>query len=356
MPWTTFDPNYGVREDATEQEKSAERMRDFLFRKELTDRRMREQQDAFSTQERMANTELATKAAMQSQALDADERIKGAFGDRAAHESSMLDRDIGGRKDLAHIGGTYDLEGKRVAIQPEMMGQAREDRKFGLTEKLAAPDLAEAEMLAGSMRGGEGVRGDLQDQMIRGMMRKRYGEEPDAVVKRDQEKENRAAQLRVFELLAAQDPAMASALGQKLGVVPEGFSLPALPRAQQMAKRANEIAAGSQASAAIGEALAQNPLITNWSAKILSSFEGGAPNDQIKKYFDDAVIYLASQTGAEPSEVRNALLARMGGNLDNTTGANLEQFFSYPISSIGYSIAGKKLPGAKTKYDILAGQ
>jgi hypothetical protein len=46
----------------------------------------------------------------------------------------------------------------------------------------------------------------------------------------------------------------------------------------------------------------------------------------------------------------------MGGNLDNTTGANLEQFFSYPISSIGYSIAGKKLPGAKTKYDILAGQ
>ena len=38
MPYTTFDPNSGVRDQQTEQEAQAERMREFLFRQQLLNR------------------------------------------------------------------------------------------------------------------------------------------------------------------------------------------------------------------------------------------------------------------------------------------------------------------------------
>jgi hypothetical protein len=54
MPITTFDPNSGMREDRTEQELEAERMREFLFRKQLADRQQANLEAARSSYERMA--------------------------------------------------------------------------------------------------------------------------------------------------------------------------------------------------------------------------------------------------------------------------------------------------------------
>ena len=109
MPNTAYDPNYGVRDESTAGELAAERMRDFLFRQRLADQQAAGQERELTSRERMNGDNLATQAALQGQALDAQRDINGSFNDRSAAETALANLKESGLTGRARIANEPQL-------------------------------------------------------------------------------------------------------------------------------------------------------------------------------------------------------------------------------------------------------
>jgi hypothetical protein len=472
MPNTSYDPNYGVRDESTAGELAAERMRDFLFRQRLADQQASAQDRELTSRERMNSDNLATQAALQGQSLDAQRDINGSFNDRSAAETALTnlkesgltgrarianepqmgalglqrdqmahqwnkedntpdaminralaaaiakqtgasmpsapgsaapgampapmpgtpsrsydtDRDGGGPMDNDHDGdrapapsqrlagpGQYQFDDKSArtmssmldqlkgSVPPERFDQAvamldnsrkqRSQRDLdAMDAKAAAAKASAASPAMAPAAGAPGAPISLKD-LVKLQTQLKTGINPDAAEAahaRAIEDQNRQAMLALAKTaIDSGDTVFGNALLQKIGALPAGISIPTNPVAA--------ITKASQQSQGIQEALDKMPEVNDFSTKVLSSFDAGANPEEVKQFFDKSVNYIAQKSGASPDAVRGIMLQKMGPKLNNIWGANMSQFLSYPISSVANSMFGERVPGAKTRADILNG-